>query len=613
MSTVVPLGFPHPSAIEPLEAPYGEKAEHVVTDGIPQIRQRVWGLAARTDATVTFEEFIYWAKEERLIEEEENKRYIQKNPNTVGGRVSGLVRKITGKDTKELRESNANSEKEEAVASQTAAHGRNSVDMTVTNEEWRIAARALRTSSWGTIFYLITTDILGWSGAPFVFASVGYGAGVALYVIFGLAAAFAGYNLWRVFLALDSSRFPMLSFGDPFLRIYGKKSRHFINFGQSLQQFLTVAVLINGQSLVLAQLASSKICYSAVMIIIMIIGMISGSLRALQHLGWMCNLSVWLNVVSFIIILVSCTHYEPLYEVIFNSTLIKTLEPIATFAGQPPAQYQQQVVGFASQFGAINVMVYAYSGALLFVAFLAEMRHPMDFWKGLFIAQLFIGVVYIFFGVFVYSQWGQYSASNIGNVVNPLRLQQAGNVLGLLTGFFAIFLYFNIGMKTVYLEVFQEILHFPPITSRKGRFLWWGLGPMYWIVAFVVAAAVPNLNGLVGFVGGLFSLNFTYSFPAILYFGYIVQEAAALPGEGFDPVTGVTTRHDGGTKRWIRGFMKRPILAGATFIYILMALATSGMGTWAAVEGLISIFGPDGTVATSFGCSTPLFDSTAIK
>ena len=46
-------------------------------------------------------------------------------------------------------------------------------------------------------------------------------------------------------------------------------------------------------------------------------------------------------------------------------------------------------------------MVYAYSGALLFVAFLAEMRHPMDFWKGAFLAQLFICCVYIFFGAFV--------------------------------------------------------------------------------------------------------------------------------------------------------------------------------------------------------------------
>ncbi|KAK5120417.1 hypothetical protein LTR85_006356 [Meristemomyces frigidus] len=602
MSGVVPLGFPHVAAIEPLTAPTGEKGEYVVEQGIPEIRQRVWGLAARTDYTVSFEEFHHWAKEERAIEAEENKLHLEKHP----GFFSNLIKGRLGSGDQKERELHAENEKAEEIAAATAAHGRNSVDMTVTDAEWRTAARALRTSSWGTIFYLITTDILGWSGAPFVFASVGYGPGVALYVIFGLAAAFAGYNIWTVFLGLDSARFPMLSFGDPFLRIYGKRSRHFINFAQSIQQFLTVAVLINGQTLVLAQLAESKICYIVVMLIIMLIGMVSGSMRALSHLGWLCNLSVWLNIASFIIILVACSNYAPEYTVIFKSTLIKTVEPIMTFAGPPPAQYQQQVVGFASQFGAVNVMVYAYSGALLFVAFLAEMRHPWDFWKGLLVAQTFIAVVYIFFGAYVYSQYGQYSASNIGNVVQPLRLQQAGNVLGLLTGFFAVFLYFNIGMKTVYLEVCQEILHMPPISSKKGRWLWYAIGPIYWILAFLVAAAVPNLSGIVGFVGGLFSINFTYSFPAIMYLGYIVQNAAALPGEGFDPSTGVTTRHDNGMKRWTRGFLKRPFLSTFTAAYIICALASSGMGTWAAIEGLISIFGPEGTVATAFGCATPL-------
>lgn len=75
----------------------------------------------------------------------------------------------------------------------------------------------------------------------------------------------------------------------------------------------------------------------------------------------------------------------------------------------------------------------SWGGALLFVAFMAEMRHPMDFWKGMLCAQLFIGIVYVFFGTFVYSHYGQYSASNIGNVIQPLHLQQVNNIIGLIT------------------------------------------------------------------------------------------------------------------------------------------------------------------------------------
>lgn len=167
-------------------------------------------------------------------------------------------------------------------------------------------------------------------------------------------------------------------------------------------------------------------------------------------------------------------------------------------------------------------------------------------------------------------------------------------------------LYFNIGMKTVYIEVFQQVFKFPPTTTRKGRWLWYILGPVYWVLAFLVAAAVPNLNGISNIVGALLILNFTYTFPAILYIGYRCQLDAALPGEGFNPATGVTTRHDSGMKRWIRGFRKNWHINTINVIYALGGLATSGMGSWAAIQGLIEVFGPGGTVATSFGCAAPV-------
>lgn len=206
----------------------------------------------------------------------------------------------------------------------------------------------------------------------------------------------------------------------------------------------------------------------------------------------------------------------------------------------------------------------------------------------------------------MYSFYGQYSGSTIGQMVTPYSLQTAGNVLSLLTGFFAVFLYFNIGMKTVYLEVFQEILHFPPIITKKGKALWFILGPLYWILAFILAASVPNLNAIVSIVGGLFSINFTYSLPAFCYLGYRTKLEATLEGEGFDPVTGVTTRHDDGWKRWLRGYTKGWKITFPITIFVLCSLCCSGIGTWASIEGAISVFGPGGTRATSWGCTIPV-------
>ena len=130
-------------------------------------------------------------------------------------------------------------------------------------------------------------------------------------------------------------------------------------------------------------------------------------------------------------------------------------------------------------------------------------------------------------------------------------------------------------------------------------------GPMYWVRALVIAMSVPQFGAFTNFIGGLFSLNFTYSFSGVMYAAYHIHEGARLPGEGYDPVTGVTTRHDGGIRRYIRGAKKSWYITVPAIIYTGAGLATSGMGTWAAIEALKSAFGPGGSVLTSWTCTNP--------
>jgi hypothetical protein len=93
----------------------------------------------------------------------------------------------------------------------------------------------------------------------------------------------------------------MQSFGDPFLRLFGVRARHFINVAQSLQQFLTVAILIFSKALNIEQIAHSKVCFVAMMVVIMVVGMLGGFVRSLRKIGWISNAAVWFNIVNFII------------------------------------------------------------------------------------------------------------------------------------------------------------------------------------------------------------------------------------------------------------------------------------------------------------------------
>lgn len=276
----------------------------------PGIRQRLWGLAARTDTSVSFEEYRYWAKVEREMEQEENKaRQLRLKNIGFFGKMKEYFSNSPYEDTQKTIDNSSSGddmpydEKTKRVTTKESGeiHALAPSETHAYDAEWRRAARALRTAGWGTMFWLITTDILGWGATPYVFASVGYGVGIGLFIVFGIAAGCSGLFLWRTYLGLDSSRFPMLSFGDPFMRLYGPKTRHFINFGQALQQFMTVAVIILGNGQIVAQLAKGHICFVVCLIIPFVFGVASGFMRSLKHLGWVCNFSVWLNVISFII------------------------------------------------------------------------------------------------------------------------------------------------------------------------------------------------------------------------------------------------------------------------------------------------------------------------
>ncbi len=159
----------------------------VVSVAKPQVMERVWGFAARVDETVTVEEYMYWAKIEREMEADEQKQF-----NAEVGKYP-FIALLKGKMSKEGR-AKQKAEKEEReralrVVVEAGAEGKayptsgNEKSLTsntppmeeedhthgglkVSDAEWRTAARAMRTASWGQMFFLITTDILGWSGAP---------------------------------------------------------------------------------------------------------------------------------------------------------------------------------------------------------------------------------------------------------------------------------------------------------------------------------------------------------------------------------------------------------------------------------------------------------------
>ena len=131
------------------------------------------------DPNVSFEEYLYWAKLTRASEGHD-KDYV------LFGQTVKKKQPPPAQTT--LGQGSAESAKETVMAIQAiaASKGQDSIPidtnqpfaeavtrtMPITDEEHFTASRALRTATWGSMFYLLTMDILGPFSVPWGFAAV---------------------------------------------------------------------------------------------------------------------------------------------------------------------------------------------------------------------------------------------------------------------------------------------------------------------------------------------------------------------------------------------------------------------------------------------------------
>ena len=128
---------------------------------------------AAHDPSITFEEYVYYAKITRAEEKESNQRYVEAAgpktfKNAIKNRFSKEQNNISPPHTTigygSPKDHDSSHEKTgsdtQGISSPTnSRYG-------VSDAEWKNASRATRTAGWSGIFYLITTDILGPYSVP---------------------------------------------------------------------------------------------------------------------------------------------------------------------------------------------------------------------------------------------------------------------------------------------------------------------------------------------------------------------------------------------------------------------------------------------------------------
>ena len=566
------------------------------------------------DKNVSLEEYMYYAK---ITREQEEADYRSPDiPKT------GLLQQVLGRGPTPPAAPHAlagtpgaDMKEKQAIGGEPEGNSRRGSRFghaSISNDEWLNASRAMRTASWGAGFYLIATDILGPYGVGFALGTLGWGPGIVLYTVFAFMAGYSGYILWQVYLGLDSYEFPIRNYGDIVYRTMGTIPRYFVNVLQSIQLLLLVGQVSiqNGQGI--SQISKFRLCYVVCVIIFVIAGFVIGQVRSLRNFGFISMVAVGLNLMVIFISMGVMAHSEPNYQIGVLGSAGSAVDPTSITPDAngvyPPVKHYNGLPDPKSLVGSINGLmsgVFAYGGAQIFPEIMAEMRRPYDFIKSMWIAQLFIWIVYLVYGCYVYYWQGQYSFTISYLGLSIYGFQVACNMMAVISGLIAAGLYGNIGIKVLYNNVLMELFNAPPITTKQGRMLFGAIVPIYWSIAFVIAAAIPDYFGFVSVIAAFCILQFSYTFPPILHLVYTMQKESALEGEGFDARTGLTKHIDSGVKRYIRGFMARKWYINVWHvIHAGGALATAGLGAYAAIQGMIDAF--KNPQVNAFTCKSPL-------
>ncbi|KIW01199.1 hypothetical protein, variant [Verruconis gallopava] len=424
-------------------------------------------------------------------------------------------------------------------------------------------------------------------------------------------AAISGSLLWLCFMGLDSYQFPVRTYADLAFRIFGSSARYVVLAFQALQLLMNVSIILISNGEALSQASKFKLCYAICVFVWAIAGFVFGQIRTLQKFGFLANFAIWINLLIMFITMGVAAHSPPLYSA-YTASAGYSINPnlvMPNSAGvYPPVQHSAGLPdqsNFAASINGLMNAVYAYSGTQIFIDFMAEMTHPRDFLKSMWGSQLFIYICYMLYGLYMYGFQGQYVQNPSYLGISPYNWSTAGNALAMVSALIAAALYGNVGLKVIYNSIGVQIFNAPPLYTKRGKWIWAGIVPIYWSIAYVIGGAIPAFSGFVALVSAVCAMQFTYSFPPLLHIGYMVQKNAMKPGEGFDPATGQVKRSDSGLKRIVRGFFaKHWYINVLNLLYLLGALACAGLGMWAAIKNMILIYAVP--QLNAFVCKSPL-------
>lgn len=166
-------------------------------------------------------------------------------------------------------------------------------------------------------------------------------------------------------------------------------------------------------------------------------------------------------------------------------------------------------------FTAVCNIVFAFCGHAAFFGLMAELKDPRDFTKSLCLLQSIDMGLYLMAALVIYRYAGSDVTSPALGSASPVVAKVAYGI-ALPTIIIAGVINGHVTIKYVYLRIFQG-------TDRMHKRDWVATGSWIaialalWIIAWVIASAIPVFSNLLSLITALFASWFTYGLSGIFW------------------------------------------------------------------------------------------------
>ncbi|KKK19958.1 hypothetical protein P175DRAFT_09771 [Aspergillus ochraceoroseus IBT 24754] len=387
------------------------------------------------------------------------------------------------------------------------------------------------------------TVSLGVLSLPAAVAGLGLVPAIIIMVALGLLASYTGFVIGQFKL-----RYPqVMNMADAGEVLGGRWGREILSVAQMLFFVFVMASHLLTFTIAMNTITGHGTCSIVFGVVGMAISFILSLPRTLAKVSW-------LSLVSFV------------------SIMTAVLVCMIGVGVSKPGGAVEAVVktDLYHGFSAVTNIVFAFSGHAAFFGLAAELKDPRDFPKALCLLQGVDITLYIISAVVIYRFAGADVTSPALGSASPI-ISKVAYGIALPTIVIAGVIYGHVAFKFVYLRIFRG-------TDRMHKrdfvavWSWVGIALALWVLAWIIAEAIPVFGNLLSLITALFASWFTYGLSGIfwLYMNWGLWWSSP----------------------------KKIALTFLNFLAITVAAVTCGLGLWVSGKAL-----HDNPSSASFSCA----------